>query len=308
MTADVKIVARSENAGIDVPRLSVLLVSHNRRASTVRAVEALRDSTGFKLDIVLFDDASTDGTVDAVLEIWPDALIARGDGSAFWNGGLHAAWTAALGRDADAYLWLNDDVLLDSDAIERLRDEWDEQLAHGNEKFILVGATRDGLGRETYGGIKALVSPASIKLQLAGTDEKPFAVDTFNGNIVLVPASVVEDIGINEPRYFHNLGDIDYGLRASAAGIPVVQLAGTLGICEANVAKYSLGYGSPGLSVFEQWRKVNTHHGLPPRSWLLYTRRHSGRWWPVHFLLPYRHLLKFWRLGNRGSQDGSRAG
>ncbi len=288
-----------------MPRLAVLLVSHNRRDSTVRALQALRNSEGFEIEVVLFDDASSDGTDTAVREVWPTAHIVHGDGTAFWNGGLYAAWNASLGLEPDAFLWLNDDVVLDPTAIEQLRSAWDDQRERGRHHFILVGATRNSDGLQTYGGISARVSPTSIALELAGLDDNRVAVDTFNGNIVLVPAEVVGKIGINEPGYFHNLGDIDYGLRATAAGIPILQLAGSLGVCEANVEKSSRGYGSPHLSVFQQWRKVNTHHGLPPRSWWLYTRRHSGRWWPLHFLLPYRHLLKFWRLGGDGPREQS---
>lgn len=282
------------------PTLAVLLVTHNRRDITVRAIEALKGCSSFALEIVVFDDASTDGTPDAIKACWPEATIIGGDGDAFWNGGLHRVWSAALPSDPDAYLWLNDDVVLDDDALARLRAEWERQIARGDDEFILVGATRNSSGRLTYGGMLARRRPTSLKFEAAAIADHATPIDTFNGNIVLVPRSVVAKIGINDPRYFHNLGDVDYGLRARAAGITVLQLAGTLGICEFNDSKFSNSYGSPGLSVFQQWKKVTKHHGLPPRSWLVFTRKHSGPWWPVHFLLPYRHLFAFWRLGSRG--------
>ena len=283
------------------PTLAVLLVTHNRRDTTLRAVEALKGCSSFALEVVVFDDASDDGTPEAIKECWPTATIIGGQGDAFWNGGLHRVWSAALELDPDAYLWLNDDVVLDKDALEKLRTEWDTQLASGSADFVLVGATRDAAGQMTYGGMLATRTPVSLRLELAPVCESIASVDTFNGNIVLVPRAVVERIGINDQNYFHNLGDVDYGLRAREAGVKILQLPGTLGVCDSNDAKKLRGYGSPQLSVFEQWKKVATHHGLPPRSWLHFTRRHSGRWWPVHFLLPYRHLLKFWRVGGRNS-------
>ncbi len=127
-------------------------------------------------------------------------------------------------------------------------------------------------------------------------------VDTFNGNVVLVGKGTVAAIGLNDPAFFHNMGDIDYGLRARDAGIPVLLLPGTLGECASNAAKRYRGYGAPDLSVIEQWRKVNTHHGMPFASWWRLTRRHSGKWWLLHFLLPYRHLVKFTRLRRSGAQ------
>lgn len=286
------------------PTLAVLLVTHNRRNTTLRAVAALKNCHAFSLKLVVFDDASTDGTPKAIRTAWPDARIISGEGDAFWNGGLYRAWTEALSTNSDAYLWLNDDVVLDGDAFEKLRAEWDARSPVEKDECILIGATRGSHGEPTYGGLIASRKPTALHFELAPVRDRTFEVDTFNGNIVLVPRSVVTTIGINDPRYFHNFGDIDYGLRATREGIRVLQLAGTLGICDANDAKKLTGYGSPKLSIIEQWRKVDSHHGLPPRSWWIFTRQHSGPWWPVHFLLPYRHLLKFWRMGAKAQEGG----
>lgn len=39
-------------------------------------------------------------------------------------------------------------------------------------------------------------------------------------------------------------------------------------------------------------RKPNPHRkGLPWRSWLIFTRRHTGVMWPLYFAWPYAKLL-----------------
>jgi len=38
--------------------------------------------------------------------------------------------------------------------------------------------------------------------------------DTINGNCVLVPAQIANELGALESAYAHGMGDIDYGLRA----------------------------------------------------------------------------------------------
>jgi GT2 family glycosyltransferase len=277
-------------------RIAVLLVAHNRRDKTVRALRSIDPTQRVETVPVLFDDASSDGTAAAAMEVRPDTIVVSGEGDAFWNGGLHRAWKTALELDVDAFLWLNDDVELDNETLDLLETAWSVQRAAGRSQFILVGATRGDDEQQTYGALRCERRLQSISFPMESHGAAERDVDTFNGNIVLVPRSVTDRIGINDPEFFHNLGDVDYGLRANAAGIPVIALPGTLGVCEGNVAKSARGYGSPALSVREQWRKVNTHHGLPPRSWLRFTRRHSGALWPIHFALPYRHLFKFWRL------------
>ncbi len=279
-------------------KIEVLIVSHNRRDCTLRAIEAvIAQNSAAIVGISLFDDASTDGTPEAVKQRFPAVRVLHGSGSAFWNGGLHELWSAVRNDHVDGFLWLNDDTVLSDNAFKNLAHARqtlkDEKKV---EKLILVGATQDSAGDVSYSGYDVQPSPFAFKLRRIFPD--PYSlkrIQTFNGNIVYVSKSVVDSIGINDGAFFHNLGDVDYGLRAKQAGIDVFLLPGTLGVCESNQEKRRQGYGSRKLSLVQQWRKVNTHHGLPFASWLRFTRRHSGAWWPIHFILPYRHLLNVMR-------------
>jgi GT2 family glycosyltransferase len=273
------------------------MVCRNRRETTLAAIDRIKRQQGaLAASIAVFDDASTDGTPEAIARRYPDVRLVHGDGAAFWNAGLHQLWSAVRDSPVDAFLWLNDDTFLDEDALSRLAAAW--EAARGTERHaILVGATRDEQGVVSYSGYDVERTPFAFRLQrVLPHATAMIPVTTFNGNVVLIGHGAVAMIGLNDPGFFHNLGDVDYGLRAQRAGLPVLLLPGTLGICEANAAKRDHGYGSPRLSVRDQWRKVNTHHGLPFRSWWRFTRRHSGWWWPLHFAIPYRHLLRFWKL------------
>lgn len=274
-------------------KIAVLIVSHNRRELTLRAMRSLKCApTGLELRPVLFDDGSTDGTIEAVKREFPETYILQGDGSAFWNRGLYLAWKAALKLTVDGFLWLNDDVELDEDALPRLFSAWQSmRFERPDHSFILVGATRGAKGELTYSGQRVEHSPFALRIRSVPPEADLRPIDTFNGNIVLIPRQVVDAIGLNDPYFLQNLGDTDYGLRASRAGIAVRLLSQTMGLCELNREKALKGYGSPSLSAREHWKKVNTHHGLPFGSWWRFTRRHSGAWFPLHFLLPYRKLF-----------------
>ena len=51
------------------PRASLVITTFNRRTSVLRAIESARRQTVQHLDIVVVDDASTDGTAEAVAGI-----------------------------------------------------------------------------------------------------------------------------------------------------------------------------------------------------------------------------------------------
>lgn len=275
-------------------RIAVLIASYNRRDTTLRAVRSVRAAGSVAdLQIVLFDDGSSDGTAAAVAMIDPNAVILHGDGSAFWNGGLYRAWQHSLSLSVDAFLWLNDDVVLDSDALHRLVASYQQLAAtRKDERFILVGATRNSAGDVTYSGKRYRPYPFAFQLDFVPPDERELCkIDAFNGNVVLVPRVVADEIGINDPLFRHGLGDYEYGLRASRQGIAVLLMPRTLGVCEANIRGRSKAFGGRDLSLGDQWRLVNTPKGLPFRDWWHITRLYSGKWFLLHFLIPYRWLL-----------------
>lgn len=281
--------ALMQRSSCALPRVVAILACHNRRELTLRALRALNHTQSqFDLSIVLFDDGSTDGTADAVRSEFSDTIVLSGDGSAFWNGGMHRAWTRALDLEPDAFLWLNDDVILDSDALGRLNAAWQASLQSDlGEALVLVGATRNTLGQVTYGGMRKTFSPFAFRFERVAEIDQIEPVDTLNGNIVLVTAGAVEKIGILDSEFHHMYGDIDYGLRASRSDVPVLLLPGTLGVCEASPPR-----DLSRLSFADRWRHfLKSPRGVQPTSWWRMVRRHSGPFAPLHFLTPYRKLF-----------------
>lgn len=268
------------------PNIAVLMAVHNRRCLTVRALQSLlSDQAEFCLHPVILDDASTDGTTEAILEIFPNATVIKGDGNRYWNGGMHAAWVEALKLSVDGYLWLNDDVELDRHALNTVSKVWFSLEANQNA-FILVGATRSTSGGLTYGGLKLVKTPLSLKFALLPISPVLQTADTFNGNFVLINKNAFDKIGMLDPTFLHAMGDIDYGLRARKAQVPIIVLPGTIGLCERNV-----GLDLQDKSIRERWRLITSFRAIPPRSWWTLTSRHSGVWKIIHFLLPYRKIF-----------------
>ena len=272
---------------IDQPcntRVAALLASHNRRELTVASIASLHQQpvTGAAVDVVLLDAASPDGTADAVESRFDNVTVLRGDADLFWARGMHAAFRHAVANGPyDFYLWLNDDTLLDAGAIEHLFTTHEQLRRDHSEPAIVVGATRDpDTGETTYGGIRR--SPAGSPLRFEPAPpyvDRPRAVDTMNGNCVLIPQAVVERIGIIDPQYFHSLADFDYGLRAQEAGCGVWVAPGTIGTCKANTLPASRAQRL--RSVLKGPQRLRFH------EWYTFARRWGGRWWPALVPAPY---------------------
>ena len=65
---------------------AVILTCFNRKDTTLRCLKQLyQQKTSGNMDVFLCDDASTDGTSEAVQKQFPKVHIVRGNGNLFWN-------------------------------------------------------------------------------------------------------------------------------------------------------------------------------------------------------------------------------
>jgi GT2 family glycosyltransferase len=265
------------------PTWAVLLTTHGRRDTTLASLEHLarQEGTPVTLRVVLVDAGSRDGTADAVEAAHPDALVVRAGPDLFWNAGMRRAWQEARARiGPDAVLWLNDDTLLDPDAVARLADVAG-QVAAATGPAVVVGATRDPVdGTVTYSGVRRGDPRRPLAFSRVEPGTEPLEVETMNGNCVLVPAAVERRVGILDPAFGHGMGDFDYGLRARRAGVRVVLAPGTVGTCRANEPTEPSGARAA-------LRQLRDAKGLPPREWCTFARRWAGPLWFVYAASPY---------------------
>ncbi|MFB9995028.1 glycosyltransferase family 2 protein [Deinococcus oregonensis] len=268
--------------------IQVLLTVFNRRAKTLEALTHLYSnrSQDVRISVTLLDDGSKDGTAEAIAAQFPEVNIIIGDGSHYWNGGMRKAWEIAALSDPDFYLWLNDDTLLDTSAVQKLL----HTSAFFADQAIVVGSTRDPeTGEATYGGVIKESSWKPLRFRNVAPSPVVVAVDTMNGNCVLISKAVKNKVGLLSSAYTHGMGDFDYGLRAKKLGIEIWLVPEYVGTCSRNTVSGT--WQSTALSTRLRWQKLKSVKGLPPREWLTFTRRHGGSLWLLTFLSPYLRVL-----------------
>jgi GT2 family glycosyltransferase len=242
--------------------IAVLLTCFNRRATTLRCLHQLSVLTQ-NVDVYIVDDGSTDGTAAIILSQFPQVNLIQGNGSLFWNRGMHLAWMHAQQKEYDFFLWLNDDVVLYENCFEELLT----CANSSNNISIISGIIESHDAKEIlYGGTdsskKLLHSSGSMQ-----------AITNLNGNVVLIPKSVFAVLGNLDPAYHHDLGDVDYGLRAGENKLSVFTTRVAVGSCDKNeVCRVRLSNSN----IKKRFIKLYSPLGSHPKINFYFRRVHYG--------------------------------
>lgn len=243
-------------------KIAALLTCFNRREKTIHCLRSLFNILP-ECNVYLVDDQSTDGTKETVNKEFPQVHIIMGTGNLFWSKGMYTAWKEAIKGNYDYYLWLNDDIELYPFFFKELMEC---QLLN-NSHCIISGLI------ENFNKSKILYGGSDSHKRLIQPNKKIQEIKFMNGNVVLVPKSVVNKIGIIDPLYHHDLGDVDYGLRALKNGIKVYATRIPIASGDSNnfcrIRKW-------GVSLRERFRKLYSPLGSNPTINFYFRKKHFG--------------------------------
>ncbi len=260
-------------------RLAVLLATFNRRDKTISCLKSLYAQEvpeNFVLDVFLTDDASSDGTVEAVAKEFPAVKIFNGSGSLFWAGGMRNSWTEALKTHADYYLLLNDDTTLRLQVLVNLLKVAKEYI----QPVICIGSTTDTSGQISYGGRK-LYNKNKVQSYSIFSEDEVLECDLGNANIMLVPKEIINKIGILSNEYTHSIADFDYTLRAKSAGFKSLVIPGISGNC---IDDHGNNWKSANTTLKERLKYLKSPKGLAYSEYLQFIKLHFPTHLPAAFI------------------------
>ncbi|MGE0519942.1 MAG: glycosyltransferase family 2 protein [Candidatus Binatia bacterium] len=198
--------------------VSVVVVNWNGRADLETCLGSLLRQTLAGVEIVLVDNASTDGSLDLVRERFGSAVrtvqLSENRGYA---GGLNAGLRAARGR---LLMALNADTEVAPECCARLLAAADAHPTTGlfAPKILLFDhrSTIDNVGHLLYADG---LSRGRGRLEIdRGQYDRAEEIALPSGCAVLLRRALLEDIGLFDEDLFAYCDDTDLGLRARLAG------------------------------------------------------------------------------------------
>lgn len=254
---------------------SIVIPVHNRRATTLRCLDHLRQ-TGV-LDwarVVLVDDGSTDGTGEAVRTRFPTVHVLPGDGNLWWGGAIRLGMRHAMQAGADFLVWLNDDCLPAPGTLRLLVDHAARTGGVATGWAQTPSGGQYGAFRKTWRGLQPVVVAGPGGVQ---------AGDAAAGNCVAFARAVVEAVGLPDAaRLPHALLDVDYTLAATRRGFSLDLLGSAVCRNEDNLHSAAASWLLDEQSPMVQWK--------------LFFHRQSTYGYRASFRLHWKHWGA-WGLG-----------
>ncbi len=261
-------------------KLAVLVACFNRVKTTLanlgNLTQALESVDGLEYKIFLLDDASPDGTGEAVSAAFPGVEVVPGTGSLFWGQGTCAAYQAARRSGPfDAYLLFNDDVAVGPAEVRAFFDDYRE--ANAISPSLLSGPTwSPDRSSVTYGGFRMTSRFRPLSRDRVTPNGTLLPIDLANGNFLLVPGPFFEQVGGLDPSYKMGYADIDLSLTAKQHGVALHMARSPIGVCATNPIMNRIA----ALDISGRWKLIQ-------RSPLFWFSGYS------HFMLKHAPILLY---------------
>ena len=217
-------------------RVVAVVLAWNGREDTLACLRSLE---GEDVETIVVDNASEDGTADAVT----GAEVIRNERNLGYAGGMNVGIRRALDLGADAVLLLNNDVEVEPGAIAALADAAERA---GAVCPVIVFADRPE--RVWYSGARFDPRRGYNGRHLTDELQAPRETERICGAAVLILRGALERIGAFDEELFAYVEDADWSLRARAHGLPLLVVPQAR--IRHKVSASTGGEGSPGALYY----------------------------------------------------------
>lgn len=196
--------------------VTVIITNWNGIKTIGRCLESVMAQTYRPIEVVVADNASSDGSQDFIRKRFPEVKLLCLQKNLGYSGGNNAAFQTAQGR---YYFVLNNDAELAPDCAERCVDAIQRHPRYGACAVKLVlDARRDRIDAAGITVFKDGLSIGRGRLEPAGLFDSREEVFFASGGACLFKREMIDDIGSFDHEFFCYAEDADMGWRAQLRG------------------------------------------------------------------------------------------
>ena len=201
---------------LDLPLISVVVLNWNGSRVVEECLKSLQAQTYNPLEIIVVDNASTDGSADLIRRRFPDVNLIVNERNLGFGGGNNVGIRTSQGR---YIMMLNNDARLDPKCIEELKRSIEKDERYGVCACKILLENEDNLVDSA--GIVVFWDGLSIgrgRLEKGDRYNKEEEVFFSSGCACLFRKKMLDDIGLFDEDFFAYADETDMGWRARLAG------------------------------------------------------------------------------------------
>jgi GT2 family glycosyltransferase len=249
-----------------LPRVAAVVVNYNGKEITLQALASLRRMTYPNFDLVALDNASTDGSPEAIAAACPDLRQVRVEVNRGSSAGYAQGFRWAFENGYDYVLLLNNDIEVEPDLLTEL-----VKLAESAPDVGCVGPKcyfhGDRARLWSAGGILRFRESITRERGYGEIDRGQFdqdaEVDYVNGCAILIRRAAAEAAGMWDDLFYICVDDADFCTRVKRHGFRCLY-------AHRAVLYHMVAYTTGGYSP-----NRNFQFG---RSAAIYVRRYANPW------------------------------
>ncbi len=193
-----------------------VIVNYNGNGVIETCLRSVFASEYTSFEIVVVDNASHDGSMTVVKQLFPKVHCLFHAENKGFSGGSNAGIKFALEHGAEYVFLLNNDAVVQENTLSLLM-----RYAAGENKGVfspIILASQQPRRVWFCGGQIDWPRMRATHSKCADTGEKPVAVEYLSGCAILVPKRAFYDAGLLDEEYFLYYEDADWSVRARQAG------------------------------------------------------------------------------------------
>lgn len=198
-----------------VPNVCIVILNWNNYEDTSQCLESLEKCTYNSLDVLVVDNASTDGSFERLKQEFDWCSFIQNKQNQGFASGCNSGIEKALSMGCDYVLLLNNDTIVDDDFLEPL-----VETAESNIRVAAVGGIiyhPDGEKIWFAGGhIKRHFAKISVDTSIQS--DKEYETEYIIGTMMLISSDFLRSQGYFNSDYFFGSEDQDLCVRAQDAG------------------------------------------------------------------------------------------
>ncbi len=200
--------------------VTVVVLSYNGVSDTLACLDSLTRDSSEEFDIVVVDNGSADGAPAAIRAQHPGVALVELAENRGWAGGNNVGIHYALERGSKLICLLNNDTIVPAGAIAAMAEmSWrlGPCLLHPALDFaeLWEGAQLD----------PSQSIPRAFSRRAQENDV--FELDFAYGACLMIPADLFRAIGMFDERFFLQLEETEFYLRARQSGVPSLCMTST---------------------------------------------------------------------------------